>query len=362
MAQLAYKKNSEFVFQRLRSLYDDRVKDKIFASFSIPSPTLVQFNKTHTAGPCDYPDPAERAAYWDSFLKERTLIDDDSLPVCYMSEFDQGLYGGVIGGKVEYCCFESGWISSMCRPILKNWSDVNSLRFDESHPLFQQYIKQTKIFAEKAKDKFGISHLILVDGFNFVFELFGATETYMGMYDHPEEIQRAMEFGFDLNVLLHKTFFQYAPIFEDGTFCTLSEWIPGGEIISESLDPFHMTSVETYMKWGHDYAQRMFDQFDGGFLHIHGNGRHLIKPSSSLKGLKTIFLGDDRGFPPALEVVYDLKNKAGDVPISILADYNAFVEKLDRHELPGGILYRVLDTPSRDAANKCYEKVLKYRV
>ena len=42
-----------------------------------------------------------------------------------------------------------------------------------------RYLDQLAIFAEGAGDRFGLSHFILVDSLNFVFELFGATRTYL---------------------------------------------------------------------------------------------------------------------------------------------------------------------------------------
>jgi hypothetical protein len=46
-----------------------------------------------------------------------------------------------------------------------------------------------------------------------------------------------------------------------------------GRIVSESLGPFHMTSVAYFEKWGREPAERILGTFDGGVIHIHGNGR-----------------------------------------------------------------------------------------
>jgi len=59
---LAYKPNLKEVHARLRSLYARQAGDRIFAAMQVPSPTLDAFKQVHPAGPCKYPDPAERAA------------------------------------------------------------------------------------------------------------------------------------------------------------------------------------------------------------------------------------------------------------------------------------------------------------
>ena len=50
------------------------------------------------------------------------------------------------------------------------------------------------------------------------------------------------------------------------------------------------------------------------------------------------------------------------MPASLFAPYQAFVEALQRHSLPGGVLYQVRDVPDVSAANRCMEMVRYYRV
>ena len=88
------------------------------------------------------------------------------------------------------------------------------------------------------------------------------------------------------------------------------EWIPG-RIVSESVDPFHMTSIDYFEKWGREPVERILAAFDGGVLHIHGNGRHLLEAVSTLRGLKAVFLADDLHFPPAFSVLGKLRRRLG---------------------------------------------------
>ena len=362
MSPLAYKPNAAEVLARLRSLYERRAQDRIFAAMEVPSPALEAFGEQYPPGYCNYPDPAERIEFWDRLLSERAAVEDDSIPSAYPSEFDQGLYGGLLGGEVQFMAHpQSGWISSMVAPLLEDWSQFDSLRFDPSHPWFGRYLDQLKIFAQAARGKFGVSHFILIDGLNFVFELIGATSTYLSLDEQPEMVRRAIDFAFDLNVEVHSTFFDNVETLEGGTCSNMVQWVPG-LIVSESVDPFHMTSVEYFERWGREAVRRIFDHFDGGLLHLHGNGRHLLEAVCSLEGLKAIFLGDDRGYPPAVEVLDDLRTRAGDVPLVVQVDFDVFTESLHRHRLPGGVFYQVQGLPNTDAANRCMDEVRAYRV
>jgi hypothetical protein len=358
---IAYKPGAGEVMERLRRLYERRAESRIFASMEVPSRTLAEFRRTHQEGFCDYPNPGDRIAFWDSMLKERAGIEDDSIPSAYLSEFDQGLYGGLLGGEVRFLCdTETGWISSMVPPFLNDWSEFDSLRFDDSHPWYKRFRRQMEVFCEESREKFGISHFILIDSLNFVFELFGATRTYMELYDNPHLVRRAVDFAFDLNVRVQECFFGSIPLLAGGTCSNMAQWIPG-RIVSESVDPFHMTSVETFEEWGRAPAERIMTHFDGGVLHLHGNGRHLIPAVRSLRGLKAVYLADDRGFPSAFEVLPNLRAVAGNLPLLVSVDFASFQTALENNRLTGGVFYKVQGVPSVGLANRLMEKVRAYR-
>ncbi len=359
---LAYKPTLDEVLPRLEFLYSRRAGDRILARMEVPSRALAQFAAEYQDGYCDYPDPADRIAIWDRLLAERAELEDDSVPSAYLSEFDQGLYGALFGGHVQFMAHpENGWISSMVPPLLKDWGEFERLHFDRNHPWFDRYRYQLEAFVAGADAKFGISHFILIDGLNFVYELVGATETYISLVERPELVGRAIELAFELNVAVHEEFFARVPSLQGGTCSNMAEWLPG-RVVSERVDPFHMTSVEYFERWGREPVERILGHFDGGVLHIHGNGRHLLEAVATIKGLKAIYLGDDRGYPAAIEVLADLQRRTADVPLVVSVPYGQFVERLSRHELPGGVLYKVTDVPDCTTANRLMEKVRSYRL
>jgi hypothetical protein len=361
MLQLAYKRQADAVVTRLRELYQRQAADRIFATFKLPDPALDEFARTYGDGECPYPDPATRIAFWDRLLAARADLEDDSIPAAYLSEMDQGLYGGMFGGEVRFMSHpDSGWISSMVAPLLQDWSEFDRLRIDRSAPWFQRYLTQLDAFVTAAAGKFGVSHFILIDSLNFVFELVGATNTYVSLIEQPELVRRAIDFAFELNILIQDTFFERVGLLSGGTASNMVQWLDG-RIVSESVDPFHMTSVDYFEAWGREPVERILNHYDGGVLHIHGNGRHLLQAVSSIRGLKAIYLGDDRGFPQAFEVLCELQTRTGDVPLVVSVDWDRFVDALRRHSLPGGVLYQVTEAASTDAVNRLMEEVRGYR-
>jgi len=123
-----------------------------------------------------------------------------------------------------------------------------------------------------------------------------------------------------------------------------------------------MTSVEDYEQWGEKNVQRMFDHFDGGVLHIHSNGRHLLKAVSRLKGLKAILMLDEKDNPPAFDVLTEMKNSVGEVPLVVAVDEDKFEYHLNRNSLPGGVVYGGKSSKSVDEVNRIMERVRNYRI
>ncbi len=359
--ELSYCPNGQDVLSRLRKLYQTRSRDIILAKMNIPSKAVAEFAQTHKPGYCDYPDIKERVQFWDSYLKEQIEVNDDSIPSAYLTEMDQGLYGGLFDGDVRFLCDTStGWISSMVPPLLKSWDDFEKLNFSTEHEWFGRYVEQLDMFIAGSNGKFGIRHFVLINGLNFLFELIGATQAYLDLTERPEMIEKTFDLAYKMNLEIHKTFFEKTPLLQGGTCSGMVQWIPG-KIVAESIDPFHMTSLDYFEKWGRGPVEKIFSDFDGGIVHIHSNGRHLLGSVSTLKGLKAIRLYDEPGNPPALEVIKTLKERAGDVPIVCNAKFTEFCKALTEHTLVGGVLYDVSGVPDVQAANKWMDMVRGYK-
>ncbi len=359
---LSYKKNLNDTLSRLSDLYQGRCEGKIYARMNVISSFQRDYLRNNPPGECSYPDPYERIRVWDEYLKERQDIEDDSMPACYPSEFDQGLYAALVGGEIRFLQNEDAiWISSMVKPFLDDLRCVQNMKLDPEHPWFKTYRKQLRIFREHAQGKFGISHFILIDSFNFLYELRGATQAYLDAEENPHLVQTVIDFAYKLNVWVMDTFFEEIPLFEGGTFSNFGQWIPG-RVVSESVDPFHITSVDYFLRWGKEPVERIFSYFDGGLIHLHSNGRHLLESVAQLKGIKGIFMADDVWNPPSISLLADFHPLRGSIPLLIPSTYQDFLSALQNHSLVGNTFYIVDNVPSVSVANRLMEKVRDYSI
>ena len=111
---MRYKKNAREVYARLAGLYGRSGLHRIYAVIEVPNPALRQAVAHFQDGVCPYPDLHERIAFWDRILQYKTDVADDSLPMCYCSELDEGLVPGLFHAPDILFMMDAkrGWISS----------------------------------------------------------------------------------------------------------------------------------------------------------------------------------------------------------------------------------------------------------
>lgn len=358
---MRYKQNYRQVISRLGDLYNQAGRDRIYAKLSIPNPYLEDYARENTDGPVQRPDIAERARFWDEVLSIYTDLEDDSIPSSYLSELDQGLYAGLLGAPMHYIRHAgTGWISSMVKPFIDDLKEAETLSFDENAPLFRDYIEQMKIFKRQALGKFGVSHFICLDGVNFMYELRGATRSYYDLVDYPEQVRRILEFSTRLNIRVQNAYFATVGLFEGGTVSNVGQWLPG-KVVSESVDAFHLASPELFEEWGQEVVQNLFDHFDGGIIHLHTNGHHLLPVIYKLRGLKCIVFLDEDFAAPCYRKLNELAALCGPVPMALRIPYEVFTAKLDSGELPPNTFYEVTGVPDLGTANRLMVEVRKYK-
>ncbi len=108
---------------------------------------------------------------------------------------------------------------------------------------------------------------------------------------------------------------------------------------------------------GREPVERILNRYDGGVLHIHGNGRHLLETVATLQGLKAIFLADDVGFPRAFDILPDVRRRVGDLPLVVSCRYDEMTATLGDRTLTGGVLYHVYGVPDASAANRLMDQI-----
>ena len=359
---MLYKRNYREVIARLNSLYSGGGKRNIYAQMKIPNPVIERMKREMKDGPVSCPDLNERADFWDRVLSVYTDLEDDSIPSVYLTEVDQGLDGGMLGGEVRFILdTSSGWISSMVPPFAQSSEDIYKYRIDLTNKWYRFYDEQLSVYKKKAAGKFGVSHFCSIDGLHLLAEMRGFTETFYEIIDNPDTCRTIIDFAYKLALTLQNRFFEVNGLFEGGTCSNMAQWLPG-RCISDSVDMYHLANADLFEEWGRRPLQKFIDNFDGAVLHAHSNGHHLIEHISSIKNLKAIYLADDEWVPPFYLDLHKLDPLRRDVPLVVSIPFEAFTDMLMKRELLPNVFYMVNGVPDIDTANLLMKDVVAYKV
>jgi hypothetical protein len=349
---------------RLNELLTGHGRDRIYAIMPQPNPVEAEFTAMHEAGEVPFPDSRQRAQFWAKVCAAQPFgLLDDSVPNCYLWEFDQGLIGGVLGAEVSMLCEPaSGHITSMTKPFAHSLQEASQVRFDESSIWWKRYINQMDIYAQAAaQGGFGISHLTVLSGLHFLMELRGATNAYLDLLDEPLLAREVIAYSVEVNHIIQDAFFEHVPLYAGGTASYAIQWMPG-RVIAESVDSYHMTKVDWFEEHGRWVLEQTVQPYDGMMLHLHSNGLHLLKSVSTLPKLQCITLGDDTTAPFRIyERLDELDKLRGDVPIAASIPCAVFEKRLRSGTLTPNMLYYVQGVNGVDAANQMMDLVRAYR-
>ena len=133
---MEYKKNWQEVKERHSLFWGKGLRDQIlvriyvrnrpFEEWLTTSKRVVQVESKR------FPDRDFVFKTWDLKLRILKELEDDSLPVMIPTEFDQGLFGGIFGAETAFNYdAESGWISSMAKTFLPEYSAIDILEVRE---------------------------------------------------------------------------------------------------------------------------------------------------------------------------------------------------------------------------------------
>lgn len=358
---MLYKKNYRQVITRLSEFYRGSGLDRIYADINVPNPEMPAAVKDLQDGVCPWPVLSERIALWDMMLRAKKDVEDDSLPMCYCSELDEGLVSGLFHAPDILFLMDAkrGWISSMSTPFLKD--PETPLVLDRSGLWAERMFAQYRIFGEGARGKFGVAPLCSLVSLNFLVAMRGATSAYLDIMDELEPIDSIHDLSVETARFVNDAYFNTVGLFEGGTVGLSWQWAPGRNIM-DSVDAFHMTSEETFERWGKKYFERLSSFYDGSHVHIHANAYRMIPYIATLKGLASIALGDDPYNPSAMTRISDYDTLRGKVPLIVTVGLDEFVHRLEHRDLPGNVLYSVGGAQSVAEANEIMMLVREYRI
>jgi len=346
---LEYKPGLADIVERHRKLWGRQLSDGILARLD---PTELPFDD-----PLQHcPDFERMAAAWEGNYRVRRQVEDDLIPVARVS-FGSAAFGGFLGAKVN---FQSG--PGWSYPLLERYDQLGDLHYDENNEWILRQSEACRHFLDMARGKFALCETEPLDGLNLVEVLRGGS-VYLDVYDHPHELHRLLQFSVEFNIRLiemQRQIIAPALNFSGGVFSMFRIWLPGATPWM-SVDTYGQCSPAVFDEFGAPYLQQTIDHFGGGWIHLHSSATHLIPLLVQLRGVVGIGIYDDPAAPRGFDLLSKIREMTGDLPLQVDCLGGEFIDGLDQHTLPGGVMYMVrkgIDTVNE--ANRLMQRVRAY--
>jgi len=347
---LFYKPCIDESVERFRELWAKEAQDRILVKIDIQDPE----NPTVMQAMSHVPDYKAMVDEWEMGFELNRGIEDDNLPIVY-GELGGYILGGILGADVRWGA--GGAYSSKLISDMKHFEE--QLKFDENNRYYKMQIEYLKYLSKRSKGKFGFTEMITIDGLNFL-DCVRHGDAYTDLYDYPNEINKIMEFASDLNMKLVKEQRNYIDTYRGGRFNFYQIWTPG-EAIFISVDAYGQCSADVFEKYGREYVQRMIDEFNGGWLHVHSDAMRLLPNYVRLENLIAIGFEDWIKPPRAILNIDDIIEITGDIPLMINIEREELLNMMGVGTLPGNTLYWVGGVTSVEDANRIAEAAYRYR-
>jgi hypothetical protein len=287
----------------------------------------------------------------------------DVIPRIYPTgNFGESVWSGMLGGNIIFAGNNVHTWSHCPKPVIPSIETFDFPEIKEDNFWFRKMLEVTQYFVDRLEPVCDVYPFIFDDCLNLLVELRGPVAAYTDLSDHPDFVEKFMDWSIQENIR----------VFETQTFLT-REFVKkafGGHpfykyascnMPSLSIDAYGLARPEVYEFFGLEHHRRIVNHFGGAGFHIHGNARRLCRMVSKIEKLTACYFGDDVGYPNAYEVMEELKEAIYPIPVMIEIPKEIFVEKLTKRTLPGDILYNVIGSfSSVTEANEIMRRVFDY--
>lgn len=351
---MQYKPDLKQVVERHRLLWTRRLPDRILAAIEPEEAPLDPLGMWAAQAA---PDLDAMFTIWEEGLGRRRELRDDAIPIGRVILGGQS-WGGFLGAEVVFA-EGGGW----SKPLLTDWSQLESLRFDENNEWIQRQRHACHYFVERARGRFALGETEVYDTLYLADVLRGTTQALLDIYDHPQELRRLMAFGVGFNIRLlemQRDIFGPAVYYQGGVFIQHCSWLPG-QTVWLGVDTYSFCKPQVYADLGQGYQQQLIDHFGGGWLHLHALGVYLLPALVKLNRLMGVSIMDDPGQPRPFERLGEIQAITGNLPLEMWCHKDELLAGMRSRALPGGILYRVDQVKTVSEGNAIMEQVRAYR-
>jgi hypothetical protein len=371
MGKIAFHKlNAEQAADRLYRFYSRQMGDEILATLAYPraaqEPPLV------TPSPDDEIVRERDPLAWKGLpLLQETYQcqardayenpDDSLLSVIPIVEFEGAIETLMLGGQARYVGTRLHTWGEPVKPLIEDYDLFNWELPEERNEWLQRYLAAYRYMVRRGPNGFALNWSAEMLAMNLAVQLRGAERAYLDMYDEPENLQRLLDYSYDLHLYLFGRVQEIvaahnATLYGDHP---LAQYRVDRQP-NQSVDAYSVCRRGVLRQFGATQLARFMQTVGGGNLHIHQNGRHIIEEIAEIPGWREVRFTDGGNWEKTFDLRWEMRRRMKDIPIVIRCEEQEFLQALASRDLPGNTRY-VLSTRSLEHAKRLMDQVRAYR-
>ena len=368
---LDWKRNADQVLDRRRRFFRRQMQDGILASLPVRLDAdddwrafEQKWGTYHESEARPFPSNEEIFERTVIGLRERACVEDDWLPVAYsMLDAGESMVGAMFDRPVQFLHRPRGPAFSKAETVLSDYAGLPDLAFSLDNQWARRFLSILEHVEAHAEGRFAQHTCLTMDALNFACEIREATQAYLDIYEHPDELRSLMELGLDFNMRFQDAQMERIGRYRDGSFVWLGDWVPFPRAVGLSVDAYVICSVQTYVDFGFEFQSRLIEHFGHGLMHFHCNRSDLAAEVARLPGLELFQYGGDTRDPvSSFDRLGEMREAVGEVPIMVDCPLSVFQTRLTDRTLQPNVWYLVWgEGLASNEANRLMDRVRQYR-
>jgi hypothetical protein len=182
-----------------------------------------------------------------------------------------------------------------CEPFLADYSNLGGLAVSEKNEWIEVLWTVTDALVERAAARYPVAVKSFLGPLSTLADLRGDTQLAYDLYDHPNDVERAMGLLTETWVRLASSHFEHLPTWHGGyTSAARYVWAPG-RIIEFNEDHAYMFSPQSYQQFVMPSHTELTRHFEYAYIHVHSTQMHTLGHLLELDSLAAIELTPDYG-------------------------------------------------------------------
>ena len=224
-------------------------------------------------------------------LERHAAIPDDTPPTLLAGG---GVYftGAVFGAPVRAT---ADVITST--PILDDWDQLDSLRFDLGNVWAQRALHLAEQLADRGAGRYAVTPGLVEGPSDICAALRGITRLAGDLYQYPDEVARLADLGAQAWEAYTRAMHDIVPLYDGGTVTQWSMWAPGRAAALQE-DFCTIISPASFRTFFAALDARLAATVDTAWIHVHAGAIHLVEPLLEIEALQAIQIVHDGAASP----------------------------------------------------------------